>query len=389
MSETEQLAPGSLVIIGGGLSGLVAGCLLVRSGVSAPVIVVDAANEPGGLLRSYDGGKFGRFDHGMHTFTSANIPDLDEFILGLMPRDEWVIMAGKRRDISGVYFRGQLQRACHYPDLRRLPEHLRSGCIADFCLNLGAPELPSETLEAFFTQRFGKQVGESVFAPIADKIYGMRPDELDPVVASIFPLDRVALYDEPGFSDLISSARIRARVAYPEQRNLDPQFASTRYSLYPKEFGSFRLIDALVKRLEEGGGRLLTGTKLEGIATSDGRVEGLSLRRGEETLNLKSPHQVFWTVGYPMLGRMLGFDSAVKPFESRRKPAVVSLLLDQPVDLGDLYYLWNWDSDFKSVMLAIPFSSFSSGIVMTRSSSSVACPGQSVTTSTLTSPTSG
>jgi hypothetical protein len=108
------------------------------------------------------------------------------------------------------------------------------------------------------------------------------------------------------------------------------------------------LIDALVKRLEEGGGRLLTGTKLEGIATSDGRVEGLSLRRGEETLNLKSPHQVFWTVGYPMLGRMLGFDSAVKPFESRRKPAVVSLLLDQPVDLGDLYYLWNWDSDFKS-----------------------------------------
>jgi hypothetical protein len=72
------------------------------------------------------------------------------------------------------------------------------------------------------------------------------------------------------------------------------------------------------------------------------------LRRGEETLKVGSPRQVFWTVGYPMLARMLGFDATVKPFESRRKPAVVNLLLDKPVDMGDLYYFWNWDSDFRS-----------------------------------------
>jgi hypothetical protein len=47
------------------------------------------------------------------------------------------------------------------------------------------------------------------------------------------------------------------------------------------------------------------------------------------------------------------------------------------------------DSDFMSMTCAIPFSSFSSGIVMTRSSSSVACPGHKVTTWTVTSPTSG
>ena len=348
VGDSNQIEAGSLVVVGAGLSGLVTGCLLARSGVSAPIIVLEAASEPGGLLRSFDGGQFGRFDHGMHTFTSANLPDLDEFILGLMPRDEWVVMAGRQRDISGVYFGGQLQRACHYPDLRHLPEHLRSQCIADFCLNLGRAEQPAATLESFVTQRFGQQLGEHLFARIVDKLYGMSASELDPVVASVFPLDRIALYDEPDFSDLMGSAHIRSRIAYPEQRNLDLKYASTRYSLYPKKFGSFRLIDALVKRLEQGGGKLLTGARLETIATSGGRVESLTLRRGEETLDLKSPRQVFWTVGYPMLGRMFGFDAAVKPFESRRKSAVVSVLLDKPVDLGDLYYFWNWDSDFKS-----------------------------------------
>ena len=161
-------------------------------------------------------------------------------------------------------------------------------------------------------------------------------------------MDRIALYDEPDFSALVHSPHIRARVAYPEQRNLDPKYASTRYSLYPKKFGSFRLIDALVKRLVEGGGKLLTGVKLEKIVTNGDRIESLALRRGEEALNLKSPRQVFWTVGYPLLARTLGFDAAVQPFESRRKPAVVSILLDKPVDLGDLYYFWNWDPDFKS-----------------------------------------
>jgi protoporphyrinogen oxidase len=348
LRDANEFGSDSVVIIGGGLSGLVAGCLLARSGISAPIIVVESASEPGGLLRSFDGGQFGRFDHGMHTFTSANVPDLDEFMLGLLPRDEWVVMAGKQRDISGVYFRGKLQRACHYPDLRSLPEPLQRDCISELCLNLGKAEQPSETFEGFVTQRFGKQIGEHVFAPIANKMYGMDTGQLDPVVASVFPMDRIALYDEPDFLDLMNSLNVRKRIAYPEQRNLDIKYASTRYSLYPKEFGAFRLIDALMKRLSDSGGKLLTATKLEKITTSGGRVESLTVRRGDDTFDLKSPSQIFWTAGYLGLGRMLGLEAAAKSFESRRKPAVVSLLLDKPVDLGDLYYFWNWDPDFKS-----------------------------------------
>ena len=342
----------SVVIVGGGLSGLVTGCLLARTGIPVPIIIVERASEPGGLLRSFDGGAFGRFDHGMHTFTSADLPELDDFMLGLKPRDQWIIMSGKERDISGIFFEGKLQTSCHYPDLRSLPERVRRDCIADFCLTLGNDERPSETLELFASQRFGKKIAEHVIGPIAQKLYGLAPDQLDPIVAKIFPLDRIALYDEPGVGDLMNSARFRERIAYPEQRNLDLKYASTRYSLYPKEFGAFRLIDALLERLSDGGIELLTETTLEKIAIGGGRVELLLLRRGDETLEMKSPRQVFWTVGYPLLGRSLGLNPTAKPFELRRKSAVANLLLDKPIDVGDLYYFWNWDPRFKSYRIA-------------------------------------
>ena len=46
-------------------------------------------------------------------------------------------------------------------------------------------------------------------------------------------------------------------------------------------------------------------------------------------------------------------------------------------------------SERRNVTSAMPLSSFSSGIVMRRSTSSAAWPGQRVITSTFTSPTSG
>ena len=46
-------------------------------------------------------------------------------------------------------------------------------------------------------------------------------------------------------------------------------------------------------------------------------------------------------------------------------------------------------SERRNVTFAMPFSSFSSGTVIRRSTSSAACPGQRVMTSTFTSPTSG
>ena len=175
--------------------------------------------------------------------------------------------------------------------------------------------------------------------------------DLDPIVAKIFPFDRIALYDEPGVADLMEfRARARTR-RLPEQRNLDPKYASTRYSLYPKGSGAFRLIDALLARLEEAGIEVVTNTSVESLGVEGGRVESLRLRRGDERIDVKAPQQVIWTVGYPMLGRLLGLKAAEQPFEGRRASATAGLFLDKPVDLGDLYF-WNWDPAFKTYRVA-------------------------------------
>src|SRR5262245_53252661 len=92
----------SIVVVGGGLAGLVSALLIAERGDSGPVYLVERSTELGGLLRSYDRGPFGRFDHGMHTFTSSGIADLDTFMRRLLPEDDWIVMEGRSPVLPGV-----------------------------------------------------------------------------------------------------------------------------------------------------------------------------------------------------------------------------------------------------------------------------------------------
>jgi phytoene dehydrogenase-like protein len=54
--------PDTLVIVGAGIAGLTAAWLAAEREPGARIVVVEQAGEPGGLLRSFDYGEFGRFD---------------------------------------------------------------------------------------------------------------------------------------------------------------------------------------------------------------------------------------------------------------------------------------------------------------------------------------
>lgn len=353
--ETLPLDKNAVLVAGGGLAGLVAALLVAERGRPAPIFVIERAAEFGGLLRSIDKGVYGRFDHGMHTFTSSGIPELDDWIAALLPRQEWIVMEGMKRDLSGVFFEGKLQQKCHYPDLRALPQEQQEACAAQFFLNLGttaANGAPAH-LWRYAVERFGEPIAQTVFGPIVHKIYGLPMNEMDPIVAKVFPLDRVALYEEAIFQDLMKSDTLRARLAYPEQRNLDLKYASSRYSLYPKTFGAHQLPDALVARLQAAGVRLLTGTEIRKLTLADGRVKSVTLARGGQESTLEQPHQLIWTAGLPSLARLLELPSGNEKLESLRQPAVMSLLLDKPLEVGDLYYFWCWDPRFQAYRVTI------------------------------------
>lgn len=304
----------------------------------------------GGLLRPLEAGPWGRFDQGMHTFTSCGIAEVDDDVTGLLPAEEWVWLKDETRDISGLFFAGTLQHHCHYPDLRLLgPEEYRR-CLAEFFGSLTALDGSTPAnMQEYGRARFGAYVTERVISPILEKLYGRPAAAIDPVVAALLPLDRIVLFDEPVFAELLPSPLLRGRVAYPEQRRLPLKYASGRFSVYPRRFGAFRLVDALVARLEAQGVRILTRTTVQELEHGGGRVRRVRLRDDAGGLTeIGDVGDVWWTAGVLPLAQTLGQAVGRERFEAPMTFAAMNVLLDRRPDVGDLYYFWCFDGRHPS-----------------------------------------
>jgi protoporphyrinogen oxidase len=355
---------GPVVIVGGGLAALYAAYLVRKLGDRRQILIVERAPCVGGLLRALDAGRWGHFDQGMHTFTSCGNSEIDDDITGLLPAEEWVWLKNEARDISGLFFAGMLQHHCHYPDLRLLgPDEYRR-CVADFFCNLSATDGgTSSNMDEYGRTRFGDYITEHVMSPILEKLYGRPASAIDPVVATLLPLDRVALLDEPVCRELLPSALLRRSIAYPEQRRLPLEYASGRFSVYPKRSGAFRLIDALVARLEAEGVHILTRTDVEDVQVGGGRVRGMCLV-GESGTRTKIDEvgDLWWTAGVLPLAKTLRLPIGRERFDAPKVFAVMNLLLSQRPAVDDLYYFWCFDERHPSFRITNVFN-YSPGAV--------------------------
>ena len=70
----------SHVIIGGGITGLLAAHVLAQRKDGRSVMVIESADNVGGLLRSFDYGEFGHFDHGTHIMAETGETQLDKLL---------------------------------------------------------------------------------------------------------------------------------------------------------------------------------------------------------------------------------------------------------------------------------------------------------------------
>ncbi len=339
----------NIVIIGGGITALMAAALIRREDSRRTITIVEQNEEFGGLLRSFDCGKFGRFDIGMHFMIDSGIADLDEFQRSLLPEDQWHVLDGLRHDGSGAFFNGRLQQHTQYPDLRTLDPGLYAKCMTDFFLNLRPPSTVElhDALE-YARGRFGKSIAETVFAPIVEKLHQRPVQTLDPSVTKHPPLDRVVLFDEEPFRDLMASELLRARIAYPEQRRLPVKYSSGRASFYPKVYGIYQVIEALLRRLQDERTRLLNGTRVIGLTVSGSRVQTVRLKRGEENLEITDIDGVYWAANLMQLAKHFRLFRDPLDLDPFLKTVIVNFLFDRPAEIGDLYHFWCFDAPFRT-----------------------------------------
>jgi protoporphyrinogen oxidase len=338
----------AVVVVGGGIAGLLAALLTRSVYPHNRLCLVEQAAEVGGLLGKVDGGKFGVFDLGMHTMTQTGLEPLDQLFWSLLPEEEWCVFEGVRRDISGTFFRGRLQRHAHYPDLRSLPESDYAACLVDLFAHLQRADRSPQAgpdMASFGQARFGPEITRRLIEPLMLRTYGRPAAEIDTLAAALLRLDRVVMFDEPLFQELMASPTLRACVAYPEQRHLDLAYSSGKGSYYPRRFGIHRVIDALLERCQRAGVEVLTSTAVRRVICQGGRVSELELSGRAQPLPVR---ELLWSAGVVPLAHQLGVFPRQLPSHPPLTTAVVNFLFDHPTEMDDLYYFYCLDEGYRT-----------------------------------------
>lgn len=335
------------VIAGGGIAGLIS-ALSLSLHKDQEVILIEKADHPGGLLKSFDYGEQGLFDHGAHNVCETGNTAIDKVIFDLLPKGGWDVLEKDKRDLAGIFYDGRLQLNTPYIDIRHKDQYKQY--IADFFANIESTPSYNGPQNAYETisQKFGESITQEVISPVVNKIYKKDIQDLDLLSILLTPLTRVNMFSSFLMEDLLHTKHLKNLLSFPEQRELPLQHSSGRRSLYPKNFGMQKVVDAIVKKLQENNVKILTNTGIKKITTQNQKISEVTIENAEGNIEQISLDYFVWSVGIPQLSFMLGLVNGKPDFDPPLKTIVTNLIVEKPIAMGDLYYLYCYDDGYHT-----------------------------------------
>ena len=345
------------VIVGSGISGLLCALILCRQGEGQNIIIVEKNNELGGLLGRFHYDEWGDFDYGPHNLLETGIEELDKLLFNLLPESEWQFLEGSRRDLAGVYFNGVLQKHTPYIDLRNLDQDDYHACLVDLLEHLDQPiinEIDATQLTAYeyAVGRFGELVAKKTIIPALEKIYQKSAIELDFMATILAPMTRLAFCNETLVRELTKSLLLQDYIAWNDQRTLPLSRSSGRKAFYPKRYGMYRIIDAIVQQLIHAGVKILTKSEVIALNQGNGLVKDVVISCQGHHQTVEDVKHLIWSASVPLLGHCLGMDLRKLQNDKPLKTVIVNMVVDQPpVAMDDLYYFYCYDHPFHTFRL--------------------------------------
>ena len=150
-----------IAVVGSGASGMFQALYLAKVR-RKPVVLIEQAPMIGGMFAS-EQTQFGPADQGAYLLQDCGDAALDALFFECLPKGDWHILEGVRRDIAGNFFRGQLDQGSLYGDLRKLPAADHARCLNDIQSRANGPLLDFDeaaNLGAYIDSRFGPSVAE-------------------------------------------------------------------------------------------------------------------------------------------------------------------------------------------------------------------------------------
>lgn len=293
-------------VIGGGVSGLAAGELLAREGFH--VTVFEATERTGGMAATIERDGF-RFDMGPHKLYSPQ-PEPMAHVRELFPGGEGLLQVPKT---SQLHFRG---KSFEYPlSIKELLAGIPKDRAAAFAASFLAGRLSGnhgKSYADFMRRQFGRGLYDEVFGPAARKVFGA-DEQLS------------ARLGEARFRGKSLATFVRQALGRDRARTVD-----VSGFLYP-ELGTGEVPARMRRRIEERGGRILTGSRVDALGVVDRHVAWI--RAGGERIDVAPADAVIYTAPLADAPALLALPDAARDAAARlryRLLVLVYLVLRRP-----------------------------------------------------------
>ncbi|MCT7531809.1 NAD(P)-binding protein [Aliarcobacter cryaerophilus] len=350
----------NIIVVGGGIAGLVS-ALLLSENKHNKITIIEKDKQVGGLLKKYDYKDFGCFDYGMHNILETGIKQLDSLIFNLLSQEEWQLLEGNKRDLAGVYINNKLQKNSPYIDLREY-RHYTSFLDSFFNRNdIGSYQIDQfKTAGDFLSKKYGSLITDCVFKSILEKLYKSTIDKLDPMSTVVTPMGRIILLNESVMKEINKSEQLKSLLAYPEQRNLNLNLSSGRKAYYPKKYGIYRIIEAMVEVLKDRNVELITDDYVTKINHNDKKIDSIKLNSGVEIDNIET---FIWSADLINIYKLLSNQTLNYNFDLPAKTSVTNIVIDKKLNLDDLYYLYCYEKDLSTFRVT-PYYNYCDGAII-------------------------
>lgn len=245
-----------IAILGGGLTGIVAGYLLNKKGLEFEVL--EKEKQPGGLVRTLQETGFTFDIGGSHIIFSKNSDVLD-FMLALLGENKTRNIRNTKVLYNGYYIKYPFENG-----LANLPKEETFECLNTFIQSLIRKEkgelVKPNNLREWFYYTFGKGIAEKYLIPYNEKIWKYPTENIG--------LDWVERVPAPPAEDVIKSALGIETEGYTHQQRF----------YYPKTGG----IEALIKPMESEIKRKITCNFEVKHLKKSGSIWKITSKRNEE-----------------------------------------------------------------------------------------------------------
>ena len=338
----------NFVIVGAGIQGIYAALRLRKKYPFASINLIDSANSIGGLYNSIQDPIAGTLDKGMHIVYETLNDEIDSTIDSALPQKEWLYLEGNRKDIAGVFHKGNLETQTPYINLTHLDEEVLTKSLGEIMQTFAHPVKPAiEYSSAFeyFKHRFGKTIASEVINPIINKLWKTTSLDMHPASTKLVLMDRICLFQEETVKNLMKSPRFKEILGYPNQLNLDLANRTSQKGRYPKKYGLSNLIAGFRKLLIENDINVHLNSFVESINFQDNVIKSITVRnKSGAKITLEAIKSVVWSAAIKALGSSLGLDLVNK---NQLDPGLIQkyiyLLLDVNPSMNNIYYYYSLD----------------------------------------------